>query len=107
MGTKMIIPAGEKGPESGVSLGNTKLIGIIMPAEWTAANLNVSVATSLGGTYYQLTDETGTPIALTVAAKKAVAFKTYPAVLAPWQFIKLESTETQEAEREIILVTKG
>lgn len=91
-------------PIEGASMGT-----ILMPAAWTAADLTFQHAESKGGTFVDATDESGTEIALTVAASKSVPIP--PEVMVcPWIKIRSGTSGTpvnQDAARELRVVRKG
>lgn len=53
---------------AGIPLGAKSLVGISMPAAWTAAALTFQVSPDGGTTYQELVDATGAAISFTVAA---------------------------------------
>jgi hypothetical protein len=86
---------------------------VIVPAEWTAANIGFCVCDTVAGTYVILRDDTGTPVQ--VSGIKADGSRAYalPAKLAGARFVKLWSkhatagTETdvnQTAERALVVM---
>lgn len=98
---------------SGASLSNAlsdldgaALVGIVMPADWTAANLTFQTSdddTNFGDLY----DEVGTEIAVVVAAGRRI--KLLPQDWLGWNGLKVRSGTTgtpvnQGAERVITFV---
>ncbi len=56
-----------------IDLTAKSLVGISMPAAWTAAGLSFEVSVDAGGTWQPLVDSTNTERTLTVAAAKFIA----------------------------------
>lgn len=79
---------------SEINISHFKHIGLIMPADWTAANLTLQVATRAeanGGIYMNLFDDGGSEVTLTAAAARAIAVASAQPRLAPWSFLRLRS----------------
>lgn len=95
-----------------VDLGTMKDMGLIMPGVWTAAHITFQVCDTLGGTYAELVDATGTEVNIAVSAGVAYSLATSTQrLLAPWRFIKIQSgatgaTVAQTAARNIVIVGK-
>ena len=67
-----VIPAsGTISPE--VDLGQQTLVGIVMPATWTAASLTFQVSPDAGTTWVELYTYAGSELTLTVGASQFVA----------------------------------
>lgn len=65
---------------NGIDLWNCKLVGIIMPGAWTAADIAFQVAQvgdafSGDNTYRNLVDETGARVFVAAAASTEIVFK--------------------------------
>lgn len=89
-----------------VDLGDMLLVGITMPAAWTAADLSYAVATAAGGTFNPATDAAGAELSLTVAASKYVSLA--PTSIRGARFMKFRSGTSavpvnQAAERIVTL----
>lgn len=70
----------------------SKLMGIIMPAAWTAADITFLVCDTENGTFRPLHDDLKVEAKITSpAVNEAYALDTLAGVLAPWRFIKLRS----------------
>lgn len=69
------IPSGSAAPAEGVDLGDKKLVGITLPAEFDGTAMTFTVATTYSGTYRTLHNGTA-DLSLTVAASKYIAFST-------------------------------
>lgn len=94
---------------SEIDLGSTILVGIIMPASWTAASLAIKAASASGGTFNGVYAVGGGLYELTVAASKFMAID--PATLRGLRFIKLWSETSgsdvnQGAARDLIIVSR-
>ncbi len=89
-----------------------RIIGILMPSGWDAADMTFQVSNSLDGNFRNLYSDDGNEVAVKVAASRAVGFDCDMAhILGPWRFVKVRSGTaaspvTQSAERVIELVTK-
>lgn len=67
-----VIPAsGSLSPE--VDLGQQTLVGIVMPAAWTAASLTFQVSPDGGTTWVELYTYAGVALALTVGTSQYIA----------------------------------
>lgn len=107
-----VIPNGAAIAAAGVQVSG-KLVGIIMPAAWTAAGLTFSASATLGGTYYDIYD---IGVERTIAtAVVAAGAHLEPTSLNNWlavNFIKLRSGPgaspvNQGASRTFTLVLAG
>lgn len=92
-----------------VDLGRNTLVGIVMPAAWTAANLTFQVSAD-GVTYSDLYDNTGTEKSVTAAAGRFIF--TVPADWVGIRFVKVRSGTAaaainQGAARTLQLITKA
>lgn len=90
-----------------IDLGGVTLVGIQMPAAWTAAA--ITIAHNVGGTYQPVHDAAGTEVSITTAANRYVALD--PTLYASLQDIKIRSGPVaapvnQAAERTITLVLR-
>lgn len=91
------------------NLGPFRLVGIVMPATWTAANLTFQVSDDAGTTYNNLYDDLGTEVTVTAAASRYIALD--PAVFAGINYLKVRSGTSgsavnQGGDRTITLVTR-
>lgn len=86
-----------------VDLTGTTLVGLHMPAAFTATAVTFTVAESAGGTYRTLYSA-GADVTITVAAAKYVALD--PSVFAGARFIRIVSGAAEGAARTIILATR-
>lgn len=100
---------------SGVSLSTAvnidpyRLVGIAMPATWTAANLTFQASHDNGTTYNNLYDDLGTEMTVTAAASRYITLD--PAVFAGINYLKVRSGTSgtpvnQGGDRTITLVTR-
>jgi hypothetical protein len=88
-----------------------KLVGIIMPSAWTAANLTFQAAPVSGGTFADMYDDAGDEVTVTAAASRAIGADYIAGALAAFRVLKIRSGTsatpvTQAAERTITLVLK-
>ncbi|MCC7260703.1 MAG: hypothetical protein IT567_06690 [Alphaproteobacteria bacterium] len=88
---------------SAIDLYGTTLVGIFMPASWTAANLTLK-ASSDNSTFEDVYDSAGTQKTLTVAASRYVMLD--PSHYAGIRHLKLVSSATQGADRVITLAVR-
>lgn len=91
-----------------VNLGGATLVGIVMPAAWTAANLTFQGSVD-GVTYNEITDSAGTAVSVTAAAARYIPIN--PATLPGLQYVIVRSGTSgaavnQTAARTITLVTR-
>lgn len=92
-----------------VDLAGKTLLGIVMPAAWTAANLTFQVSSD-GVTYNDLYDNVGAEKTVIAAASRFII-----AIPADWvgvRYVKVRSgtaaaTVAQGAQRDIKLITKA
>ncbi len=71
-----------------------QIIGIEMPAAWTAAALTFQVSGD-GTNYHDLYDDAGNELSFTVAASRMVSFtEDKRSILSRWRYIKLRSGTT-------------
>lgn len=93
-----------------VPLGEKVLVGIAMPAAWTAASLTFQVSVDGGTTWLELTDTTGSAVAAAVSASVYVAIDH-----ALWRGINVvkvrsgtsSSPVNQGADRVVQIVTRA
>lgn len=94
-----------------VNPGN-KMIGIIMPAAWTAASMTFQTSETLDGTYTDLYDDGGTELSFTVGASRSIGLRRDQSdVLGRWRFIQVRSGTSgtpvnQGAARTITILRK-
>lgn len=91
-----------------VDLGSTRLIGIVMPAAWTAANLTFQAAVD-GVTYSNLYDDLGNEYTVTASTSRHILIA--PDDYIGIQFLKVRSGTSgaavvQAAARVITLVVR-
>lgn len=90
-----------------LDLGGQRLLGLFMPAAWTAADLTFQVSQD-GATWADLYDETGAEITVDAAASRAIVFSN-PALFLGVKHLKIRSGTTgaavaQGAERVIVTI---
>lgn len=78
------------------------IVGIAMPAAWTAASLGFDVSFDDAGTWLQVRDSNGLLIALTVNASEYIALP--PALLPTIGLMRLRASVAQGAARSIRVV---
>ena len=91
-----------------VELGGSALVGIQMPAAWTAANLTAQISVD-GTTYQDMYDDEGNEVTITAAASRFIQL--IPSEWAGVHYIKLRSGTTgtpvnQGAARTLTLVVR-
>jgi hypothetical protein len=110
--TKTVTIAESASLSAEVDLEGAALVGIHMPAAWTAANLTFQVAPTSGGTFYDAYDDGGTEINVTAAAQRYIGLLSDDALsLSAARFLKIRSGTTgtpvnQAAARTLTLVLK-
>jgi hypothetical protein len=91
-----------------VDLGPRALLAIIMPATWTAADLTITAANSLAGTYHPVMRADGSTTAIAAYTIKAPSASDYialnPSDFAALRYIKFVSSGAQAAERKLQLI---
>jgi hypothetical protein len=87
-----------------VNLGGATLIGIQMPATWTAADITFKA--SVDGTTYQDVQIFGSTYTLTVAASEYVMIPVDKSFLLP-PLLKIKSSMAQAANRTLQLVVRN
>jgi hypothetical protein len=87
-----------------IDLGGTSLVGIQLPAAFTGTSISFTVATTLSGTYQGVIDGSGTALSKTIAAGKYLMLD--PSEFAGIQFLKIVSSATEAAQRDLILITR-
>lgn len=104
--TKSAVIASGASLSDAVNLGLKRIIGIVMPSAWTAAAITLQGSVD-GTNYFDLHNDSGTEISITVAASRFVLITTrgWPAV----PYVKIRSGTTsvpvvQAAERTVTLV---
>ena len=95
-----------------IDLEGRTMVGIIMPAAWTAASLTFQACATQTGTYSDLYDDSGIEVAVQAAAARAIAVDLAALKLAPWRYLRIRSGTSgtpvnQGAERILTLVVKG
>lgn len=90
-----------------INLGLRSLLGITMPAAWTAAALSFAVSHD-GVTFYPVSDQDGEVVIPADVAVAGAAVAIDPALLAGWRFIKVRSgtagaAVAQGASRTLLL----
>jgi hypothetical protein len=94
-----------------IRLGERKHIGIVMPADWDAANLTFQTCNTVGGTFQDLYDDAGVEVTVVAAADRNIGVDVAALKLAPWEWVKLRSGTAatpvaQGAARTIKIVCK-
>lgn len=95
-----------------VLIGNATLVGIIMPAAWTAAGLSFQAAekpTADSGTYGNVFDSSGVELTIPASASQYLALD--PAKMCGLRFMKIRSGTSgtpvaQGADRILILIAR-
>lgn len=90
-----------------VDMGGRALVGILMPAAWTAAGITLQGSAD-GTTYADVYIAAGTEYALVVAASRFIILD--PTLFRGFTFIKVRSGATglpvvQLADRAVVLIT--
>jgi hypothetical protein len=93
-----------------VQIDEAKYIGIVMPSEWTAADLTFQVSMD-GSEWVDLYDDTGAEVTVTAGANRAIGIDVASLALTPWQYITIRSGTSalavnQAAARTLYVVCK-
>ncbi len=113
MGAPMLVPvtiANGTALSAEVDLGGAVLVGIQMPAAWTAANLTFQAAEKAGGTFNNVYNDAGTELTVTAAAARHILLAS-PYALAGMRYLKVRSGTSgvpvnQAADRAMFLLVK-
>jgi hypothetical protein len=102
-----ILIANGQSLSAAVPLGADTLVGIVMPAAWTAAALTFLVSADGGASFQSLFNDAGTEVSVTVTAAEFVAID--PKYYRGANFIKVRSGTSatpvaQGADRALTLV---
>ena len=99
--TKTVTIAASGTKTDAIDLKTDRLSGVQIPSAWTAANLTLEVSAD-NSTFVPLYDQTGTIVTMTVGGTSRVVKAPLVDLLA-YRFVKLVSTNAQDAARELIL----
>lgn len=101
-----VIIAAQGTLSNAVDLRGYGLIGLILPTI-TSANLTFRVSETEGGTYRTLNDATGAAVTITASTgNRAIATDgLFP--LCAYRWVKVVSSEAQEAERTLHFIVKA
>lgn len=86
-----------------VDISHFCLVGIDMPSGWDAADITFTASHASGGTFDPVTDGDGTAVTITVAASKYIDLTKTGEQICGADFIKIVSSQTQTAERILLL----
>jgi hypothetical protein len=74
---------------SSVHIGDNIILAVVVPANWTTATVTFQGSID-NSTFYNLNDDTGTEVSVTVAAGESSQVPD-PLIFAPWNYIKVRS----------------
>ena len=94
-----------------IHLGGLRLFGVIVPSDWTTANLTFQMSPDAGVSWFDLVDQNGDGVLLAGKAGAYVAVEK-PAQFAPVQYLKIRSGSSlspvsQSAGRVLQLVLRS
>lgn len=93
--------------DDSIDLTNRKIVGIYMPAAWTAADITFVGATTSTGTFQAVVDSDGTTVTVSAAASKFVVLtQAERDVLAAVPFLKIATSSGQAGDRSLVVVTE-
>lgn len=96
------IVSGSAAPATGIDLGECRLVGITLPAEFDGTAMTFTSADSFAGTYYTVNNGAG-DLSLTVAASKYVGFtKDVAEIFKGIRYVKPTSGTNQSTSDTII-----
>lgn len=103
---KDVVIAGGASLSAAVDIDGSSLVGIVMPAAWTAANLTFQ-GSSDDSVFNNLYDDAGTEVTVTAAAARYIAVQ--PSEFVGFDTLKIRSgtsgtAVTQAAARTITLI---
>lgn len=87
-----------------IDLAGTSLVAIQFPAAFTGTSVTFQASTTLSGTYQAVIDGSGTTLTKTVVAARYMVLD--PLEFAGIQFIKIVSSASEAAQRDLIIVTR-
>ena len=92
-------------------IGNSMIVGVLMPSTWTAANLTFQFATGSGGTFFNVYDEYGFERTVSVAVTTGQYTQIEPNRLPCFNYVKVRSGTAgvpvnQGADRSIVLYVR-
>ena len=86
-----------------VYCADAAIFGVVIPSAFTGTSIGFTVSAD-GTTFQTLYDNTGTIVALTVAASRSLDL---PTALAGWHSFKIVSNGAEGAARTIVVTLKG
>ncbi|MDD2325477.1 MAG: hypothetical protein PHW63_05700 [Alphaproteobacteria bacterium] len=94
-----------------INLGGLRLFGIVMPSEWTTANLTFQMSPDAGATWVDVVDQNGDEVLMAGKLVSYVAVEK-PAQFAPLQYLRIRSGTSltpisQSAARVLQLVLRS
>jgi hypothetical protein len=98
LNTKQVTITASEALSTAVELGGGRLVGIIMPAVWTAASITLQGSVD-GSTYYDVFDKAGARVTLVAVATNYVTFTIENGYFLP--FIKLRSCAVGDATTDV------
>jgi hypothetical protein len=107
------IAAGATGLSGEINIGGFEMMALEMPAAWTTANLTFKAARATGGTFYDLYDDAGNEVTVTVGgAARTITFDSTALKFAPIEWLKIRSGTTatpvdQVTARTLYLILKA
>lgn len=112
--TSITMSTAATGLSEAVEIGKNAIVGLILESTaWTTASLSFQVGLTSTGTFYNLYDDAGSEVLVTIGGgERAIAIDNYAGCIAPWDWVKLRSgTSTggtaQADARTFKVVLKG
>jgi hypothetical protein len=103
--TKQVTIANGATTSGEVDLGQTSVVALLMPADFTGTAITFLSAEAAGGTFRTVTNADGTDYSVVVAGGVHVALD--PSALCGVRFLKLVSDAAEGGARTVILATRG
>ena len=104
------IPTGATGLSASVQTNGLPVVGLIIPSDWVIATAITLQGSIDGTTFYNVYDDTGTEVSITVAASRHIALN--PSEFASFPYLKLRSgtaasptDQTNSPELKLVLMT--
>lgn len=93
-----------------INLGGLRLFAIIMPADWTSANLTFQMSPDAGNTWVNVMDQNGSEIVAVAGTSRCIVLD--PTQFAAFQHLRLRSgtasaSVNQTASREVTLLLRA
>lgn len=95
-----------------INIGGARYLAIVMPSNWTAADLTFQAAAHSGDTFKDVYEDDGTEVSITAAADRVIVINNKKDALLPFAYIKIRSGTTgvpvtQGDDRSFTILCEG